>query len=388
MQVILGVLIGIAAIFGIVFSRIITTFIHELGHAIPALLLSPGKVTMYVGSDGDDAKSIKIQVGRLTILLSFMMWDLDIGLCQYQSTPSIAKDLMIVLGGPFLSLLSGSMILFFLVNADLTDGWIFVLSILMISSISDFLINIIPRKRPRILRSGDKIFNDGMQLVFLYQKRNLVPSYHAALELKKEGKNAEAIELMQNLTSKYPKKRVYWEEILDLQYMSGDIKAFLQTYDQYESAFDPAFAYVGQWAEYKIKLHDYDDVVKKLTTLIYEGKSSYVLHYYRGKALVELSEYHDAMRDFHALTLGEVEDPRALANRAYCQFRLGYKEEAREDVIEAVEHGQSHMGEIYFLAGVIFEDSDEQKALEFYKKSLALKYKHHALSFNISRIEK
>ena len=58
MEVLLGVLIGIASLLGIMGSRLITTFIHETGHAMSALLLTNGNVEMYVGSYGNESKSL------------------------------------------------------------------------------------------------------------------------------------------------------------------------------------------------------------------------------------------------------------------------------------------------------------------------------------------
>jgi len=65
--------------------RPLTTFIHEMGHAIPSLLYTKGIVTIYVGSYGDPDKSIHFTVGRLKVYFKYnpLLW--DSGLCGYNT---------------------------------------------------------------------------------------------------------------------------------------------------------------------------------------------------------------------------------------------------------------------------------------------------------------
>lgn len=46
------------------------TFLHELGHALPALLFDKGKIEMYVGSYGDKKASYYFRAGRLYVYMS------------------------------------------------------------------------------------------------------------------------------------------------------------------------------------------------------------------------------------------------------------------------------------------------------------------------------
>jgi len=51
----------------VLLTRQLSVFFHELGHAIPALVLTKEKVTIYIGSFGDPNKSLKIPIVPLTI---------------------------------------------------------------------------------------------------------------------------------------------------------------------------------------------------------------------------------------------------------------------------------------------------------------------------------
>ncbi|GEM_PF-2256229 len=388
MEVILGVLIGIVGLLGIVFSRLITTFVHELGHTVAALLLVDGPVEMYVGSYGDEKKSLKIKLGRLTLFLSFIIWNLEIGLCVHHRSKSLVRNMIVVLAGPLLSLALGFCILLLILRPDFSDGQKFILSVFMLSSIWDFFVNLIPRNEQINLDNGHGVFNDGRQLMEMYRIGKLPEAF---VELHQHMANDDlekALNLALRLKEEDPNERRYHEAILDIYYCENKLDDFLASFEVYRDLHNPRLRHLAQWAEIKLKLHAYDEVVQILTKVIFEGKGNYEMHFLRGQALTQLGEYKDAMRDFHALTLGENEDPRALANRAYCQFRLGYVAEACEDVLEAIEFGKKDRGEIYFLAGQIFEGSDQARALSFYKSAEQLKYSHHALAFNISRIEK
>ena len=70
MDYIYGILLGIIWISGIIFMRSITTFFHEMGHAIPALLFTQKeKVNVFVGTYGDISNSLQLNFGRLSPLI-------------------------------------------------------------------------------------------------------------------------------------------------------------------------------------------------------------------------------------------------------------------------------------------------------------------------------
>ena len=88
--------------------RPLTVFVHELGHAIPALLLTKEKVEMYIGSHGDPSQSNIFTISRLTIYFKFnpVLWDR--GLCvQNDPHMSIRDQILFVIAGPLTSLIFG-----------------------------------------------------------------------------------------------------------------------------------------------------------------------------------------------------------------------------------------------------------------------------------------
>lgn len=387
-MIFIGILIAGLSILGIIFSRLITTFFHELGHAIPALMFCKGEVKMYVGSYGNKKNSRTIRLGRLTSILRFNIWDLQLGLCTHQAANSKLKALIILVGGPFLSLLIGVSLLLLLFSNSMSDGAKFVASIFMISSFWDFIINIIPNNSPVQLYDGSEVYNDGMQFKRLFRQKELPEAYQRAMGLEESGNIEEALEEINKLIDDDQDAQIYHDTKLCLLRKSKAYKEYIAAMNIYMPKFSPTVNQIAFWAESNIKMHNYDEVVHKLTNLIYHGSTNYHFYYQRAKALIELGEYRDALIDFNALTQGSSEVQLALANRAYCQFKLGYVTEAQEDITKALKGNKEENGEMYFIAGQIFEQEEPELALVYYKKSQELNFEHHALAFNISQLER
>ncbi len=386
-MVVVGILIALLAIIGIVFSRLITTFFHELGHAIPALLFSDGDVEMYVGSYGNPKNTWSVKIGRLNLHTSFNIWELQLGLCAHRASQSTFNTLIIILGGPLMSLILALILLYGLASPQYDDGVKFVMAIFMLSSFFDFIVNIVPREIPIRLHDGSMIYNDGKQFIELFKKSTLPQDYYTALELKDEGKYEKANVLLDKLIENEGKNRQIVELQLDILEQKREYRRLIDTFEEYIYENSLSSIYIIKWADAKLKLHEYDDVIKLLTAQIYNGKNHSLFLDRRAKALIELGEYREAMMDYNAITLRGDGDPIALAYRSYCQFKLGYEEEAKEDIEEAMSKLQNEQPEVFFLAGQIYRDSNEDLALAYYKRARGLGYEHHALDFNISQIE-
>jgi hypothetical protein len=65
----------------VLITRPVTVLLHELGHAIPAILLTRQKVTIYIGSHGDPKKSLKFKLGLLEGYFRYNPFDWNRGLC-------------------------------------------------------------------------------------------------------------------------------------------------------------------------------------------------------------------------------------------------------------------------------------------------------------------
>ncbi len=146
--------------------RPLTVLLHELGHAIPILLLTRSeRVELFVGTHGEPQRSWRLPLGRLQVYLHYNPWLHLGGLTRYDRMPDRRQArLFIILGGPLASLLIAALALwssFMFSFHPLILG----LSILFLAgAIFDFVVNLIPQRQPLELPDGSCIDNDGQQL--------------------------------------------------------------------------------------------------------------------------------------------------------------------------------------------------------------------------------
>ncbi|HVU55715.1 MAG TPA: hypothetical protein VHD83_11715 [Puia sp.] len=153
-------------------SFFITVALHELGHAIPALFITRGEVTIYIGSLGDPYKCFHFSFGRLVFYCKYnpLLWYKG---CCFATDYylSIDQRLLFTAGGPIASLI-GTILTWWLLsiteNQDflrVLTGGIFVLSLLVT------LGTLIPLVRVRYTASGHPVYNDGYQIFRLFREK-------------------------------------------------------------------------------------------------------------------------------------------------------------------------------------------------------------------------
>lgn len=65
----------------VLITRPFTILFHELGHTLPALMMTRQPVTVYIGSYGDTKHSVHFRIGQLDILLKYNPLAWRSGLC-------------------------------------------------------------------------------------------------------------------------------------------------------------------------------------------------------------------------------------------------------------------------------------------------------------------
>lgn len=161
----------------------VTTFFHELGHAIPMLLFNrQGKVDMFIGSFNDVEKSVQFKMGRLHlyIRLTPLLLMKPAGLCRgSQAESSYRQQLVILFGGAVFSLLlavvSLSLILVYNDHRALSLIGFTVLAFAVI----DLLMNLVPRSM-KDKNGRQRFYNDGYMILFTIRTRHFHPHLHAA----------------------------------------------------------------------------------------------------------------------------------------------------------------------------------------------------------------
>ncbi|WP_310391007.1 hypothetical protein [Hymenobacter sp.] len=121
--------------------------LHELGHAVPALMFTPARVAVYLGSYGDGANSWRMQVGRLEIYVK--KWSLfwTGGLCVSSSSDmSKAQRVVMLLGGVLVTLAVAVVGFYGALRFDLHGSVKLYMSLLAVFATVTLITNLVPRE--------------------------------------------------------------------------------------------------------------------------------------------------------------------------------------------------------------------------------------------------
>lgn len=332
MGVFFGILLAMGWIVGFVFSRILTTFIHEMGHALPSLAFTNEEVQIHIGSYGDDKNSASFSIGRLKTFFKFDFLHWNIGLCKHQGATQYWEKFLIVLGGPVFSLLIGitlGILLRFGSFSDLTE---ILFTCFIISSIWDFLVNIIPSKNPIIMHDGSIGYNDGTLLMMIFQEKNLPPEYFKGIDLYQEKKYDEAISIFSDLIKNDPSK-INIRQIL--------IQCFLaaKKYDEAIAEYDfllknqkisiEDFATIGF---IQMQKGEFSNAINSFNKYLYKHFNNAATLNNRGYSFLQIGEYEKAIHDLNSAIIHDPKFAYAYNNRGLAKVRLGQTEEGLADI--------------------------------------------------------
>lgn len=162
MELLIGIGVLIISVF---FIRVFSVLVHELGHAIPALIFTKERVVVYIGSYGTTENSFRIELNKLTIFIYKNPLYLLIGLCSHKyNNLSILKNIIVIVMGPLSSFIIAVISAYFVFAYDF-HGMLKTLSfIFLISSLLDLYYNLRPSSTPIKLSHGGVSYNDGYQL--------------------------------------------------------------------------------------------------------------------------------------------------------------------------------------------------------------------------------
>lgn len=179
-------------------TRPLTVLLHELGHAVPALLFSHGPVTLYIGSFEDTSHSNPVKAGRLTIWFRRNPLKWWWGLCEADcGSMSIVRQVLYVSGGALVSLLLAVFMLYLLLSGRLQPLPRIFCILFFASALFDILFNFNPfLKRTQ---AGETYYSDGRTLLQLLRLKQTVKAYDSALQLYRDKKYEPAALLFEKL---------------------------------------------------------------------------------------------------------------------------------------------------------------------------------------------
>ena len=237
--------------------RLLTTVFHELGHAIPALLLTKEKVTMYLGSHGDPKKSFQFQIGRLECFFRFNLFYWKGGLCvMHAKNVSLQTNFLVTISGPLLSFMIASVVSIFLLYGEFTDVTTLILFALVFSCTLDFLHNIIPSREQVALHDGTVVPNDGAQLIQLFAAKNVERVYEEGVKYYRQQNYQKAAETFESLLELRNDHPVFYRLAILSNIMIGNFSKAKEIQQIFSKHFAESFEALDFINLGRIQLHD------------------------------------------------------------------------------------------------------------------------------------
>jgi tetratricopeptide (TPR) repeat protein len=175
-------------------ARTITTFFHETGHAIPALIFTREKVTIYLGSYGDEVKSVKLNLSKkIIVYFKFNPFKWKTGMVRHAPLGNVFyQNLLILIMGPLMSLLIASIALWIVFEFDF-NGFLKLFSFAFFCSAVLDLLNTYPSPTPIVTVSGSVTYCDGYQIAQLFKFKKDIKNLYDACDLYEAAKYKEAL---------------------------------------------------------------------------------------------------------------------------------------------------------------------------------------------------
>lgn len=362
---------------------------HELGHAIPAILLTKEKVAIYIGSYGDPDKSLKFNIGLLEVWFKYNPFLWRFGVCV-PSAKNISTNRQIIytLTGPITSFLIATITCYFAFSYNLHGSLKLILIVFLGLSIFDLYVNLIPTAKPIKLYDGRFIYNDGYSLKQLFYYKRFPEEYAQAVDLYNQKQYAEAAILFDNILISGIKEENIFRLAIISYLQNKDYKKAKQLTDNFISLGKmTSDDYSNAGLSYsQLGLHDkaiefYDKSLQQ------NPNNKYSLNN-KGYTLNLLNRYEEAIPLFDKAIDIDTNFAYSYVNRGLSRIKTGKMNEGIEDIYYSFKldkdnsYGYRNLG-IYHL-----DQKEYGEALKLFKKAKELDDTTHMIDELIREAEK
>lgn len=368
----------------LIIGSILITFLHEIGHALTASLLTKKKVDIYIGSYGHEDKNIRFSIWLLNFNISYKFWQHYGGLCVTKTEDiSINQQILYTIAGPIFPLIIIASFVWSTQVLDINEYIVANSYVVLILSIISMIYNLIPKDGSKIVYNGKIIYNDGYQLKELFKYKKFSKQYIIAVETinKSDFKNSER--LFFNLISKgfsdININRLYIYSLIQLNQHEKVKGLFEDFFQRYEADSND---YCNAGISYsKLGLHtEALDCYKKSLKL--DPTNKYALNNY-GYNLNLIEEYEKAISLFdNSIEL----DPKfaySYNNRGLAKIKTGRITEGLKDMNKSFEIDPTNSYYFKNMGIYYFDINEYSKALDFFEKAKVLDESTHNINKDI-----
>ncbi len=324
--------------FMVIFSWLLSTLIHELGHALPSLWFTKGKVKIIIGVEKEnDKNSISLYLGRLEIFLKLNPLRWRFGYCTHLATGKAAA-FFILINGALTTFLCALALFIWFYNEENVHPWTTTFTYaFLLASVYDLYINLVPNRKP-FYYNGIKMYNDGYQIkhrVFNgYAKYDLLVKriedqerfnqfLMAAVECEK------AIEEM-------PKELYFYHKWLENISKTKSQPALLHVLTRIQATIGLDYYSFMHKGSYYLKEQDFEKAEANFNFALQEEPKADAYNN-RGYTRGLMGKYKESVSDLnHAINLDH-KSAFAFNNRGYAFMMLGNMYRAYEDLSHSMD---------------------------------------------------
>lgn len=388
MDILYGILI-VFLWFGVVLlMRLLTTFLHESGHALPALLFTQGPVSVFVGSYGDQDGSWTFNLGRLTYYFRARFFDWNLGLCRHRAESlTFGQSVMILLGGPLASVIVAT-IAFFLLWRTENEMVFVVVSAFLLSAVWDLIINLLPRSGSMSLHEGGALSSDGAQLLQLIARRRLPAAYLAIEKAYAKKAYPQVVELAERQIESGAAIAPTFRLAINAYREMGEYGGALAVYESYQKNHPlrpEDFLLIGELYD---RFGNYREAIACYAEYLHFNYSDIEALYAKGRAYQEMGEHERAAIDLSVVLDRAPLHQQARLDRALSLVRLNELEAAGEELRRAEQLLDEHP-KYYRILGFYREAiQDLAGAHSAFSRAKELGDDYHGIEFKLSELER
>ncbi len=352
----------------VVITRPFTVLFHELGHAIPAILLTKEGATVYVGSYGDKRQSFKINIGGLEIWFRYNPIKWRGGLCIPKAEDiSLNKRAIYTLCGPLFSLFIAACIFYLTLSYDLHGSVKLICAFALGSTILDLFTNLIPHKIK--VADGSTLFSDGY-LLFNLQKLKKFPNEYA-----------DAVESYAN--KEYEKTAKIFEDFINRGLVNEDVYRYASTSNIFIKNHEKAHEIQKEFeSKYELNADDFYNLGLTSSLLnLEEDKAKYFEkslalnpeHSYSlnaiGYELNKKGEFNQAIAIFDKAIEVQNDFAYAYNNRGHAKIEIGQFDEGLKDIQYSLQLDNDN-SYVYRNLGIYhLKRNENEEALKYFLQS-------------------
>lgn len=366
----------------------VNVIIHELGHAIPALIITKNSTKILIGSFDDDTKSFKINLGLLKIWFKRnpLLWGR--GACIYNASGvSLNKQILITAGGPFASLLAASAaIIVFLASGEHQQLKAITVPFLFFA-VSFFTLSAFPIDKSFLSKKGAILFNDGYKIRAMARLKKYSTMQLRAHECYNRGDYKTASQIFEVLLTKKITFKTIFLNAFNAYMAHGDYEGVLRICANFSHKFNLTASEHCNIGIFKTIRGMYEEAKSDFETALALEPQNILCLCNLGYYYLTTGNFNKALTLFdEAITLDAL-FAYAYSNRGLVKIKLGQTQGGLNDIHNAIDIDANDAYAYRSLGIYYFDNSDYAKAILNFKKAFELDKTTHLIVELIAKAE-